>query len=132
MSQEIVIPAAAPSVPPVAHHSVLVVEDDRDFRDVIAIQLRRHGFDVLESDNAGSAWELARDLAPAAIVMDIRLPGIDGESLARQLRHKLERRIVLIAFTASPHDSVEAGPFDAVVEKPDVSAVASHLSRLLR
>ena len=110
---------------------VLVVEDDADFREAIRIQLESHGFDVREAESAGAAWTLIAHESPRAIVMDVVLPGIDGETLARQIRHAAGSQVLIVAFTGLPLDRLTVSAFDAVVEKPDVSGVASCLYALL-
>jgi DNA-binding response OmpR family regulator len=65
---------------------VLVVEDDRAIADLIRLYLVRAGFGVhVEGDGAGALLAAAR-LAPAAVVLDVGLPGVDGVEVCRQLR----------------------------------------------
>lgn len=113
--------------------TVLVVEDEADFREVIRTHLARSGFQVVEAPDAGMAWMLARDNSIQAVIVDLRLPGIDGTSLARQLR-KLLGQIPIVGFTAWPEDdrARKNPPFDVLLEKPELAPVISSLRRLLQ
>lgn len=63
--------------------------------------------------------------------MDVRLPGIDGQSLTRHLRRNFAQPMIVVAFSAMATDQIEATSFDAVVEKPDMEGLADALRRLL-
>jgi DNA-binding response OmpR family regulator len=78
---------AVTTTPPAAGKGlVLVVEDDREIADLIRLYLTRDGFGVhLERDGA-AGLAAARRLRPAACVLDITLPGIDGVEVCRRLR----------------------------------------------
>lgn len=111
--------------------TVLVIEDDDDFRAVICLSLRRAGFQIQSVHDAGSAWTVARDHPPIhAVLVDFRLPGIDGMSLARQLRRALPG-VPVLAFTSWPEDlSGPTSPFDIVLVKPDMEPVIAALRRM--
>ena len=68
------------------HPLVLVVDDYPDAREMYAEWLRVCGYRVAAAGTVGEALELAHDLAPAAILMDLSLPGVDGFEATRQLK----------------------------------------------
>lgn len=111
--------------------TVLLVDDERDFREVVSLRLKQQGYDVLEAENAGSGWELAHTVRLQAAILDYRLPGIDGQSLAYQLRHEFGDDMLLLAFTAWPVGQLTRSDlFDSVHAKPNVDAVLSSLRPL--
>ena len=57
---------------------ILVVDDDLTVREVVGRYLERAGFSVVTADGGQEALRLARELQPAAITLDIMMPGIDG------------------------------------------------------
>lgn len=57
---------------------VLVVDDDQVVREVLARYLKRDGFDCAEASGGLQALHLAKELKPAAITLDISMPGLDG------------------------------------------------------
>lgn len=66
---------------------VLVVDDTEHVRTVVADMLRLDGFDVVGTAESGEqALELAAESDPHVVVMDLRMPGIDGLETTRRLR----------------------------------------------
>lgn len=65
---------------------ILVVEDEKAIADLIRMYLAREGFGVHVSADGASALVAARTLHPAAIVLDVGLPVLDGTEVCRQLR----------------------------------------------
>ena len=75
---------------------ILVVEDDRDIRDLLADFLKREGFAVeVAEDGAGADRILART-APDLVVLDLMLPGEDGLSICRRLRARGATPILML------------------------------------
>ena len=72
--------------PSLAGIGVLVVEDDRDSRDVLVEVLERAGASVRGVADARSALESVAERTPAVVLCDIGLPGMDGLSFIEQLR----------------------------------------------
>jgi CheY-like chemotaxis protein len=65
---------------------ILVVDDDLTVREVIGRYLERAGFSVVTADGGQEALRLARELHPAAITLDIMMPGIDGWTVLAALK----------------------------------------------
>jgi DNA-binding response OmpR family regulator len=65
---------------------VLIVDDDRSILDVARRYLAQNGFSVVVAENGSDALLLARDAAPDAVVVDARMPDVDGASVCRMLR----------------------------------------------
>jgi CheY-like chemotaxis protein len=65
---------------------VLLVEDDRDSRLLLAERLEDAGFRVEQAHNGLQALERAFDLLPDAMLTDLNIPGIDGYELTRRLK----------------------------------------------
>lgn len=105
---------------------VLLVEDDRDGRVLLAEWLEQSGFRVEQAHNGLQALERAFDLLPDAILTDLNIPGIDGYELTRRLKNDdRTRRIPILAvtgyapFTQDPSRADRAG-CDAILPKPCV------------
>ena len=67
---------------------VLVVDDDRRFREFARSLLERAGFSVLEAAGPEEALELAGARAPQLVLLDVRLPRVSGYELFRELRDR--------------------------------------------
>ena len=66
--------------------TVLVVEDERKLRDLVRSYLERAGFTVLSTGSGAEAITMAADAAPDLVVLDLGLPDVPGETVARELR----------------------------------------------
>ena len=80
---------------------ILLVEDNEMNRDMLSRRLARRGYDVSIAIDGEQGVAMARSEAPALILMDMSLPGLDGWEATRQLKAALETRdIPVIALTA--------------------------------
>src|SRR6266699_1951615 len=66
--------------------TVLVVEDERKLRDLVRSYLERAGFTVLSTDSGAEAITMALTSAPDLVILDLGLPDVPGETVARELR----------------------------------------------
>src|ERR1700722_10836270 len=66
--------------------TVLVVEDERKLRDFIRSYLERAGFTVLSTGSGAEAITMATDATPDLVILDLGLPDVPGETVARELR----------------------------------------------
>ena len=64
-------------------HTILVVEDEQDIRELLAYHLEKDGFKVLEASNGKKALELVQAEKPQIVLLDIMLPDMDGMSICR-------------------------------------------------
>jgi len=85
---------------------VLVIEDEADIQEVIAYNLKREGFAVVTCGDGAEGLELARELAPGLLLLDLMLPGLDGLEICRRLRQDpITRDIPIIMVTAKGEES---------------------------
>ncbi|MGK3998797.1 AAA family ATPase [Sorangium sp. So ce1024] len=116
---------------------ILVVDDNRDNRAVVRELLSPLGFDVLEADGGEAALRIAAQRAPALVLMDLSMPGMDGHEAARRLRQMPELgRVVILASSArtseaDQQESARAG-CDGFLPKPiKASALLDAVARSL-
>src|SRR5262249_10283318 len=85
-----------------ANELILVVEDNDKNRKLVRDVLTFKGYDIIEAESGEQGVRRAQERHPSLILMDIRLPGIDGIEALRQLRAEdATREIPIIAMTAS-------------------------------
>jgi signal transduction histidine kinase/ActR/RegA family two-component response regulator len=127
-------PAAAPQDPP-AGRRVLVVDDNADAADSIAVLLRMEGHEVKTVYDGQQALASSQVFAPSVVVLDVGLPGMSGYEVARRLRERPEtRRALFIALTGYGQKedrslAAEAG-FDHHFIKPaDPRAIHAAIAR---
>lgn len=65
---------------------ILLIEDNEQNRYLATFLLEKHGYKVVAAPNGPRGIELAQQLIPALILLDIQLPGMDGYAVARALR----------------------------------------------
>ena len=72
--------------------TVLLVEDERRLRELVRSYLERAGFTALSTGSGAEAITLAASAAPDLVVLDLGLPDVPGETVAREvLRRKIEK-----------------------------------------
>ncbi|UQA57193.1 response regulator [Polyangium aurulentum] len=111
---------------------VLVVDDNHDAADTLAMLLEMMGHDVKTANDGLEAIKVAKSELPQVVLLDIGMPGMNGYDVARKLREQPETRgVVLVAMTGWGQDedrarSKEAG-FDHHLVKPVEPSVLSTL-----
>jgi len=107
-----------------ASKKILVVEDERDNRNIIAIYVKGIGFDAVAVSNGPEALRLARATLPDLILMDLALPGVTGDQVIAELKSDAETsRIPIFIISALPDSddvfqSAIAAGADEVFSKP--------------
>lgn len=72
--------------------TILLIDDEEAVRATFGQALRRSGYHVIEADTGPSGLAMARQHVPDLILSDIQMPGGDGSSLLRDIRHDPELR----------------------------------------
>ena len=128
--------AVAPSPPLSSGHRLLVVDDNRDAADSLAMLLRLQGHEVRVAHSGPAALEMTKGYAPDVAFLDIGMPGMDGYEVARRLRQQpgLEK-VVLAALTGwgqqeDRRRTAEAGFDHHLVKPPEPKAVEGVLAQL--
>lgn len=118
-------------------HTILVVEDFEDTREMIALELREHGYEVVEAADGVSAVEMAKSRSPDLVLMDLSLPGRDGLSAAYRMRElETMSRVPIVACTAHGADvhrevALAAGCDEYVTKPIDLALLKDIVARLL-
>src|ERR1700744_1807498 len=100
--------------------TVLVGEDERKLRDFVRSYLERAGFSMLSTGSGAEAITMAAEAAPDLIVLDLGLPDVPGETVAREVRAASAVPIVMLTARAAEEDRIrglELGA-DDYVPKP--------------
>jgi two-component system cell cycle response regulator DivK len=80
-------------------HRILVVEDDKDSRELLVDALRYHGFEALEAGDGQEALDCMLSEQPDLVVLDMSLPVKSGWDVAVEARESPAGRIPIIALT---------------------------------
>ena len=111
------------STAPRAGRRILVVDDDHDSAESLAMLFQLMGHDVRAAHNGLAAVDLAEAFRPDLIVLDIGMPGLDGYEVCRRIRqHSWGRAAVIAALTGwsrdEDRDRSEQAGFDHFLVKP--------------
>ncbi len=118
--------------------TVLIVEDEQDIRELLAFNLKREGFAVLEAENGGRALELAREKRPDILLLDLMLPDTDGLSVCKALQRDARTgAIPVIMLTAKGEEvdrivGLELGAADYIVKPFSLREVVLRIRAVLR
>ncbi|MXY52618.1 MAG: phosphate regulon transcriptional regulatory protein PhoB [Gammaproteobacteria bacterium] len=98
-------------------NAILVVEDEKDIREMLAFSLERAGFTVIPSETAEQALAFLEGPLPGLVIIDWMLPGMSGVELARKLRRDpLTSDLPLLMLTARGEEADKLKSFDAGID----------------
>ncbi|MCL5126084.1 MAG: response regulator, partial [Deltaproteobacteria bacterium] len=106
---------------------VLIVDDEKDFCDILYRVVKKAGFTALIAHDGEMALEMARIGLPDIVLLDVRMPGMDGIEVLRRVK-KLNPALPVLMVTAysGVHDAVEAmkeGAYDYLPKPLDNNAL---------
>jgi DNA-binding response OmpR family regulator len=116
--------------------TVLVVEDERKLREFIRTYLERDGFTVLSTGSGAEAITLAAEAAPDLVVLDLGLPDVPGETVARELRETGTKTPILMLTAKSTEEDrirgLELGADDYVTKPFSPRELVLRVQAILR
>jgi len=115
---------------------VLVIEDDGNIRTLTEMLLKRLGYEVLLADNGWKGLELYRREHPDVIVLDLKLPGMDGVEVLKQIRSlDLYQLVIVVTVDGTPKTEREVralGVSEFIVKGSSIHSLGDTLKRLLK
>jgi two-component system, OmpR family, response regulator len=115
---------------------VLVVEDDRYIRELMAMELEHRGLEVLCVPDGPSGLEAAGRFRPDIVVLDVMLPGLDGVGVLKRLRTSGSRvPVVMLTARDAPTDkihSLDLGADDYLTKPFHVEELLARMRAMLR
>lgn len=124
-------------IPTTSQTNILVIEDDEKIVDLLKRQLEAHQFQVHAETRGKSALRYAATHRPHLVILDLRLPDLNGYEVCRGLRQLYDRSLVpILMLTAMdrPVDQLRGYAYgaDAYLLKPyDAADLIQTVSRLL-
>ncbi|MDH7516654.1 MAG: sigma-54 dependent transcriptional regulator [Bacteroidota bacterium] len=115
---------------------ILIVDDERSIRDTLKMTLEYEGFAVDTAENGATAVERVRNSPPDAVLLDIKMPGMDGlETLERIRGTDPTIAVIILTGHGSIETAVEAtkkGAYDFLTKPPDRERVLLTLRNALK
>jgi CheY-like chemotaxis protein len=101
-------------------HRILVIEDDDDIRDFVSMVLEDAGYSVAAAANGAVALQTLQDDEPAAILLDMKMPVMDGWQFAARYSELSAKQAPIIVMTAAHEAAARAAQVHAegVLSKP--------------
>jgi PleD family two-component response regulator len=117
---------------------ILIVEDDLDLAEMLSAYFRVQGFDVVTASWGEDGIRLAAESNPDVVVLDIRLPDIDGYEVCRQLRRGRKTSHVPVIFLTEKREredklaGLELGAVDYITKPFDIQELRLRVRNALR
>ena len=114
---------------------VLVVEDDNNIAELLRLYLQKDGFEVSHAADGGKAVEMAKEIQPDLVLLDIMLPVMDGWQVCRELRKTMKMPIIMLTAKGETEDKVsglEMGADDYIVKPFEMKEVLARIHAVLR
>ena len=84
---------------------ILVADDEQEIRDLLDHFLKDKGYEVILASDGEQALQLAETENPQAIILDVRMPGLDGLEVCKRLKEKEETKFIPVIFITGFEDN---------------------------
>lgn len=117
---------------------IYVVDDEKDIRELLSVNLKKYGFKSKEFSDGDSLLKAIAKIKPDLIILDIMMPGIDGLEVAKILKREKEySNIPIIMLTAKTEESdkivgLEVGADDYVAKPFSPKELVARIKAVLR
>jgi len=124
-------------------HTILLVDDEADFRNILKIKLEAAGFNILEASNGKEALMVLANNKPDVILLDIMMPEMDGIETLFKIKGNDETRnlrVVMLTGKGDPREEIvrmnkkfaqESGAFDYLRKETDLDLIVEKINKIL-
>jgi two-component system response regulator (stage 0 sporulation protein F) len=115
--------------------TILIVDDEKDLCTILSDSLSQDHYRVVTAFNGKEALQLAKKEKPDLILLDIKMPGMDGIEVLRKIK-KMKKEIVVIMFTAygtleTARKAMKLSAYDYVTKPVDLFLLKSLVKEVL-
>jgi len=114
---------------------ILVVDDEISLQETVAYNLKKQGYDVQTTGDGTEALEMAREMQPDLIILDVMLPGLDGFEICRILRREMTTPVLMLTARDDEIDRVvglEVGADDYMAKPFSMRELIARVKAMLR
>jgi two-component system phosphate regulon response regulator PhoB len=119
-------------------NNILIIEDERELREIIKYNLENNGFGVQESSNANDALILMEDYLPDLILLDLMLPGLKGENFLTLIKKNAKYKsipVIIISAKNKEEDivkAIESGADDYLVKPFSLKVLVAKINAIIK
>ncbi len=112
---------------------VLLVDDEVEFASALAERLQMRNYDVRTANNAMEALGLINTFPPDVVILDLKIPGMDGIETLKTIK-KLDPSIEVIMLTGhgdvrSVEEGMRSGAFEYIIKPVDIGELTSKINK---
>jgi len=115
---------------------ILVADDEQEIRNLLDHFLKGQGYEVILASDGNEALRLASEKNPQVIILDIKMPGLDGLEVCKRLKEKEQTKlipvIVITGFEDNKMEALNIGADDFVNKPFDMAEISSRVKSALR
>ncbi len=115
---------------------ILVADDEQEIRNLLDHFLKGQGYEVILASDGNEALKLASEKNPQVIILDIKMPGLDGLEVCKRLKEKEQTKlipvIVITGFEDNKMEALNIGADDFVNKPFDMAEISSRVKSALR
>jgi len=119
-------------------NNILIIEDEKELREIIKYNLENNGFGVQESSNANDALILMEDYLPDLILLDLMLPGLKGENFLTLIKKNAKYKsipVIIISAKNKEEDivkAIESGADDYLVKPFSLKVLVAKINAIIK
>lgn len=116
---------------------ILIAEDERDIRELITFTLRYHGHEVIAASDGEEALEFALKEHPDLVLLDIRMPRMDGYEVCRSIKENQATQHIPVVFLsakgqeAEVQQGLDAGATDYILKPFSPDQLVERVNKVL-
>ena len=114
---------------------ILLVDDDPNISHLVRLYLEKEGFDVTEAGRGDTALECFQKEAPALVLLDVMLPGMDGLAVLKEIRKTSKIPVIMLTARDETFDKVlglELGADDYITKPFETKELVARVKAVLR
>ncbi len=115
--------------------SVLVVEDDKNIRDLLQMYLEKEGYAVTTAADGGKALTKFRAIHPDLVLLDVMMPVMDGWAVCKTIRAESQTPVIMLTAKSETDDKVaglKSGADDYITKPFEMREVLARIETVLR
>ena len=115
--------------------SVLVVEDDKNIRDLLQMYLEKEGYAVTTAGDGGEALKKFRAIHPDLVLLDVMMPVMDGWAVCKTIRGESQTPVIMLTAKSETDDKVaglKSGADDYITKPFEMREVLARIEAVLR